>query len=83
LVGITGSGGPTTRRRQTITGTVGRRGPRRHRHHLDGTTAAQRHCRGNGSWSSSVTLNMAAYSLTAKSAISPATPPPARLSSIR
>src|SRR5712671_2774191 len=66
-VAITSSGGPTNQATQTITGTVDVADAGATVTILDGTTAVgSAIVQGNGSWSSSVTLNSGSNSLTAK-----------------
>src|ERR1700682_2036859 len=67
VVAITSAGGPTNQATQTITGTVDVADAGATVTILDGTTAVgSAVVQGNGSWSSSVTLNSGSNSLTAK-----------------
>src|SRR6266850_4137952 len=67
VVAITSPGGPTNQAAQTITGTVDVADAGATVTILDGTTAVgSAIVQGNGSWSSSVTLNSGSNSLTAK-----------------
>jgi hypothetical protein len=67
VVAITSPGGPTNQATQTITGTVDVADAGATVTILDGTTAVgSAIVQGNGSWSSSVTLNSGSNSLTAK-----------------